>query len=123
MNLTLPYPPSVNSYWRHPLRGPLAGRHLISEEGRKYRTNVAAAVYEQRACQKLSGPLSVSVALCPPDHRRRDLDNTLKGLLDAMTHAGVWGDDSQIRRLVLEWDEVERGGRVFVNIETMKETN
>lgn len=31
-----------------------------------------------------------------PDRRRRDLDNILKALFDALTHAGLWLDDSQI---------------------------
>lgn len=34
----LSWPPSVNKYWRHPTKGKLAGRHLISEEGRRYRS-------------------------------------------------------------------------------------
>ncbi|MBX4563398.1 hypothetical protein CF042_29685, partial [Klebsiella pneumoniae] len=36
MKLTLPFPPSVNSYWRAPSKGPLKGRHLVSETGRKF---------------------------------------------------------------------------------------
>ena len=44
LNYTLPYPPSVNTYWRHPSRGPLAGRHLISQEGRAYREAIRAHV-------------------------------------------------------------------------------
>jgi crossover junction endodeoxyribonuclease RusA len=33
MKLVLPFPPSVNTYWRAPNKGPLKGRHLISEKG------------------------------------------------------------------------------------------
>jgi hypothetical protein len=37
MKLTLPFPPSVNTYWRAPNKGPLKGRHMISEAGRRFR--------------------------------------------------------------------------------------
>ena len=47
MKLILPFPPSVNSYWRAPNKGPLAGRHMVSADGRKYQSNAAAAVVEQ----------------------------------------------------------------------------
>jgi crossover junction endodeoxyribonuclease RusA len=36
----------------------------------------------------------------PPDRRRRDLDNIQKPVLDALQHAGVYEDDSQIDLLV-----------------------
>jgi hypothetical protein len=47
MKLVLPFPPSVNTYWRAPNKGPLAGRHLISAAGRKYQSAACAAIIEQ----------------------------------------------------------------------------
>jgi len=64
----------------------------------------------------LTGPLSVEVLLYPPDRRRRDLDNTLKGLLDALEHAGVYLDDSLIERLSVEKRDVVEGGKAVVVI-------
>ena len=66
------------------------------------------------------GPLEVLVRLCPPDNRRRDEDNFAgKALFDALTKAGVWNDDSQIRRKVVEWGEVVKGGAVNVEIRNL----
>jgi crossover junction endodeoxyribonuclease RusA len=113
-HLRLPYPPSVNTYWRHPTRGPLAGRHLISKQGRQYRAavcEIAAGIFP------LGGILAVQVDLTPPDRRKRDVDNPLKSLFDALTHAGVWSDDSQIKRLVVNMhDPKPGGGQVEVTI-------
>jgi Holliday junction resolvase RusA-like endonuclease len=39
----------------------------------------------------------------PPDARRRDIDNYNKALFDALTHAGIWEDDSQVQRMLVEW--------------------
>lgn len=97
INLRLPYPPSTNTYWRHPTKGKLAGRHLISEAGRAYRSSVAVEVFKQLGHIKpADGRLAVKVIAYMPDRRRRDLDNILKALFDALTHAGLWLDDSQI---------------------------
>jgi crossover junction endodeoxyribonuclease RusA len=94
--LTLPWPPSVNAYYRSPNKGPLAGRTLISEAGRAYRTAVHEIVSEGRLAASYAGPVAVEIEAHMPDKRRRDLDNLLKGLLDSLTHAGVWLDDSQV---------------------------
>lgn len=97
IELRLPWPPSANTYWRHPNKGPLAGRTLISQEGRAYRATVIALVLEKlRRPPRLSGRLAVDVEAFMPDLRRRDLMNLEKATSDALTHAGLWLDDEQI---------------------------
>jgi len=125
MKLTLPFPPSVNSYWRAPNKGPLAGRHLISAEGRKFRSEAASAVIEQlrRIPKPMNGELSVNVVLFPPTKHRRDLDNYLKALFDALTHSNVWEDDSQIKHMEVTWGPLTKNGSTEVTIrEFIKET-
>ncbi len=118
MKLTLPFPPSVNTYWRAPNRGPLAGRHLISAAGRKYQSDACAAIIEQlrRLPKPSTTPAAVAIILFPPDQRRRDLDNYNKALFDALTHAGVWEDDSQVKKMLVEWGPVVPKGKVDITI-------
>lgn len=99
--LELPWPPSVNRYWRAITRGPMAGRVLISREGRQYRENVRAHVMSLPAQAMLTGRLRVVIEATPPDRRTRDLDNVLKAPLDALTHAGVIEDDGRIDALTI----------------------
>jgi hypothetical protein len=53
----------------------------------------------------LLGELSVTIFIFPPDRRKRDIDNIAKATLDALTIAGLWKDDSQIKELNLEMCE------------------
>ena len=119
LELVLPWPPSVNQYWRHPSSGPLAGRHLISEQGRAYRAKVTAQVWNEKQTHKLADRLSVSILCYPPDRRRRDLDNVLKAALDALVFAGVMLDDSQIDRLAIERCAGQVPGRLEITIERL----
>lgn len=118
MKFVLPFPPSVNTYWRAPNKGPLAGRHLISAKGRAYQSAACAAIVEQlrRLPKPTSAPAAVEIILFPPDARRRDIDNYNKALFDALTHAGVWEDDSQVKRMLVEWGPVTRKGSVEITI-------
>lgn len=118
MKLTLPFPPSVNTYWRAPNKGPLKGRHLISAAGRAFQSAACAAIIEQ--LRRLPSPstesAAVEILLFPPDARRRDIDNYNKALFDALTHAGVWEDDSQVKRMLVEWGPIVKGGSVEITI-------
>jgi len=110
ITLTLPWPPSVNKYWRT-----FQGRMIISAEGRSYRKAVADQVLIQRGARHYTGKLRVQIEAFRPDNRRRDLDNLLKAVLDGCTHAGVWEDDSNIVDLRIYWaDSV--GGMLKVKV-------
>jgi crossover junction endodeoxyribonuclease RusA len=121
INLMLPWPPSVNHYWRSVTMpgkkgGPSVARHLISKAGRDYKTAVAAVVAGADAGQRLSGRLAVRIELFPPDKRQRDIDNSIKATLDALVSAGVFEDDSQVDRLEVVRADVTKGGAAMVTV-------
>ena len=110
----LPWPPSVNRYYRH-----VGPRVLISREGRKYRMMTVSRLGGR--FPKQTGPLRLSAEFYPPDARRRDLDNVGgKALLDSLQAAGLFEDDSQIKSLRLDMREpLPPEGLVHVLIETL----
>lgn len=112
LHFTLPYPPSVNHYW-----SAMRGRMFVSRRGKDYRTAAALALLEQRVPRDgLAGPLRVSLVANPPDRKRRDLDNVLKALLDAIVAVNVIEDDSNIHDLRIVRGSVVPGGSVAVHI-------
>jgi crossover junction endodeoxyribonuclease RusA len=111
--LELPFPPSVNHYYRR-----WRGRTLISREGRKFRARVVS-ILAARGMRRLDGPLMVEVDVYPPDHRRRDIDNVQKSLFDAIQHGGVYRDDSQIDDIHIRRRTTFPGGKVIVRINTI----
>lgn len=94
LKIDLPWPPSINHYWRHTKNG-----HYISNEGKQYRDLVFYQCLKHQGIFNKDNRLSVHIQAYPPDKRKRDLDNVLKALLDALQHAGIYTDDSQIDRL------------------------
>jgi crossover junction endodeoxyribonuclease RusA len=106
----------MNTYWRN-----VRGKTLISSHGRKYRADVCSAILVSRVAglidrEPISRPIRVDILATPPDKRRRDLDNLLKAPLDALTHAGVWSDDSLIRHLSIRWADGQRAAlTVFID--------
>jgi crossover junction endodeoxyribonuclease RusA len=88
---------------------------LISRRGRAYRDTVVALLAAQ-GIKPLSGALDLVVELFPPDRRKRDADNFHKCLSDALQHAGVFHDDSQVVRLEISKHEPVKGGKVVVHV-------
>ena len=96
IELYLGWPPSVNNYYSHTARGT-----FIKAGGKQYRRDVCKAVHEQVPGLSLSGKLMVEIVCWEPDKRKRDLDNLMKATLDAITHSGLWEDDSQVDQLFI----------------------
>ena len=107
-SLVLPFPPSLRQYYRSAVIGGSV-RVYMSAEGKRYRNDVVSQCVSSKSHFDWphTGRLGVEVTLRRKDRRKYDLDNHLKALLDALQHAGVILDDSQIDDL-----RVTRGPKV-----------
>lgn len=116
----LPFPPSVNHYWQHVIMGKYV-RMLISAAGREFKLNVAKVLQNQLGTKidPILCDCRPYVSLHAPDRRRRNVDNYAKALLNSLTEAGVWADDSQIRDLSLVWGDMLPGGKAVVMVRQM----
>lgn len=107
MILKLPYPPRTgNTATRH-----ARGRHYTPADLVAYRRHVALEVLRQVPAHErpLTGKVDLEILPTPPDRRRRDKENLVKPLNDALTHAGLWSDDSQVADLIVrEWAEPDK---------------
>lgn len=110
IELELPWPPTVNTYWR---RGPT--HTYLSKKGRAYKEAVKVAVLTQLGkLPFLKSRLSVSLHLYPPDKRKRDIDNHVKAVLDSLTESRVWHDDEQVDELQIVRGDIVKGGMAKV---------
>ena len=104
MRIILPWPPSVNHAF-----ATVGRRRVLSQKGRDYRDSVAKRVLMDRWQNAfgLHDEITVKIVAYPPDKRRRDLDNSMKAVLDALQTAGVYPDDSQIVSLSIIRDAID----------------
>jgi crossover junction endodeoxyribonuclease RusA len=116
LDLILPFPPTVNSYYLV-VGGTRRGVKRISKAGRDFRVKIEEEVVEQIGqAPLLHSRFALRVILYPPDQRIRDLDNYMKALLDALTQARVWEDDSLIDQLLIYRGVVTQGGKTRILI-------
>ncbi len=113
LTLDLPYPPSLNRYYRS-----FGGRVVISREGRRY-TDSVVSILSSCGMTSIRRKVRMRIDVYPPDARRRDIDNILKCLLDSLVKGGALEDDSLIRGLSIEMREPmsDIGGMVHLEFE------
>ena len=97
MNLTLPFPPSANRYWRS---------KIVNSRVSVYKTTEARAYQElaywtakQQGAKPLKGPVILRGTIFFPN-KRGDLSNRIKVVEDALQGA-AYVNDSQVVRIDL----------------------
>ncbi len=117
--LELPWPPSMNGYW---IPRAVPGRGVFMQRTKRatvFRREVIFAIRKRMgrvAIAPYKTPVRVDIELRVPDRRRRDIDNHGKAIFDALTHAGVWEDDSLVDELTVRRGRQKRFGCAVVLI-------
>jgi crossover junction endodeoxyribonuclease RusA len=111
--ITIPYPPSVNTYW-----GFRGHRRFLTPKANQFKSAVAQIVSQQQI-NFGNQRLEISITLYPPDRRVRDIDNVVKSTFDALVQAGAFVDDSCIDVLLVQRGEVTKGGKAVVVIKVL----
>ena len=115
ITLTLPWPdsalnPNGPSHWRHKQAAKVLAR----------KTAMILAM-ESGVVLNTTDDLWLALRFLSPNRRRRDLDNLLSSLKPAIDSicqvVGV--DDSQIRRITLEWGDVVADGQVELRLDVL----
>ena len=115
LELELPFPPSINHYYTPTYNKKTRKCFIrIGADGIAYRRKVLQTL---KRIPTIDFDVHISITIYPPSKHRRDLDNyDGKAILDALTHAKVWKDDSQVKSRYSEWGEVVEDGKVFIKI-------
>lgn len=116
--LELPYPISVNRYWRN-----FRGRSVVSAEARKYKADVAVLARQAGLQGVLLGPVVLVAVLHPKKPQRAgkgparciDLDNAMKVAIDALQGV-AYVNDSQLVGISIRRGEPVPGGALVVSV-------
>lgn len=111
IEITLPYPPSVNRLWR----AKKGGGVYRSAEYVNWKKAAAWELAVQVKSRSIQGRFKILIEAVAPDKRRRDIDNICKAILDVLVAARVIEDDHMCRDLHVRW--VEGGPPVRIEIE------
>lgn len=113
VTLTVPLPPSVNQLYGVGENG----QKFLLPDQKVFRNDVIGiARIAMRDAEPFAGRLEVWMRLHFGNRRRVDISNRVKAIEDALTHALVYKDDSQIDKLTVE-RVVDPGGQEFCTIE------
>jgi Holliday junction resolvase RusA-like endonuclease len=112
--IILPWPISTNAIWRAISMGGRP-RNILSKKYREWKIKADAAILEQNP-ERISGPVSIAIELCPPNKRAFDLDNKAKCLLDILVLHQIIESDSIncVRYLTIGLADGFEGARILI---------
>ena len=141
IEMRLPWPPSVNHYWGREIMLPALSsimsmvgtsgfyrwlkknsraKEYLTSEAKTFREHVGWIVHTGRCGMGWKQPVSMSLIVYPPDRRIRDLSNLYKALEDALEHANVFVNDSQVvEHHSAKSDLVMKGGELYVVVKQL----
>ena len=124
MKLLLPFPPSVNTYWKQIVLRTRTGKSFrstgLSKRAKAFRIEALYTIKQQYPIhQIIDYPVKVTIYLYPPSLRKYDVDNFNKGILDVLTHANIWIDDELVHDLRILKRHKVKGGRAIVDIQKL----
>ena len=111
LEISLPFPPSVNRLWR----AKKGGGVYRSQEYVYWSKAAAWEIAVQVKTRSIQGKYKLTIEAVAPDKRRRDLDNLIKALSDSLVSANVVESDHLCRELNMKW--VETGPPIRIVIE------
>lgn len=113
IEITLPFPPSVNRLWR----AKKGGGVYRSAEYVNWAKAAAWEIASQVKAKSIQGPYKLTMEAVAPDKRRRDLDNLFKAVSDSLVAAQVVESDHLCREIHARW--VDTGPPIKIIIEGM----
>ena len=113
VTVTLPHPPSVN----HAFYNLSGGGRGKTRAYKDWREEAGWEIKIQKA-GKVTGAVAIDCRVSPVFEvkRKRDLDNFLKPLCDALVDLQLIEDDSLIVDLRIRWDQKIEQGKVVVRV-------
>jgi crossover junction endodeoxyribonuclease RusA len=107
VTLELPYPPSVNSIWRHG-----RGRSYLDKKYEGWKLEALSAFRKQKKEQTVGTPIkgAFEVFMTFSEQERKwnsDLDNRIKATMDALQDFKLIENDSKCQKLTATWGPVD----------------
>jgi len=115
ITLKLPFPPSVNTYYRN-----FRGRMVMGKNGRSFKDAVQEIVTVTQTPKFNDARLMAIITIFPPNKRKFDLDNRLKAIFDSLQDAGVFDDDEQFDKIEIARGVIKSGGGCTIVIATLE---
>lgn len=118
LSFTLTWPPSTNAVWRPIITDTGAPRLVRAKRATHWRDHAAVELALQRVLRRgIAVPVAITVRCYPPhDHRRHDVDNVWKALLDVLTRFHVLADDQHIAEQHLTRELPDGDGRLEITL-------